>query len=81
MASAYNEASGFVEPTAQLESRFLTERLQLQMSQSVVTNRGTRAQAEYHFHDRLSGQLQWDNDAIQDLPNFGVDLKLKWEVE
>jgi translocation and assembly module TamB len=81
VASSYNEASGLVEPTAQLESRFLTERLKLQMSQPVVTNRGTRAQAEYHFHDRLLGQLQWDNDAIQDLPNFGVDLKLKWEVE
>jgi translocation and assembly module TamB len=81
VASSYNEASGLVEPTAQLESRFLTEHLKLQMFQPVVTNRGTRAQAEYRFHDRLSGQLQWDNDAIQDLPNFGVDLKLKWEVE
>ncbi len=81
VSSTYNEASGFVEPTAQLESRFLTEKLQLQMSQPVVTRRGTRAQAEYRFHDRLSGQLQWDNDAANDTLNLGVDLKLKWEVE
>ena len=81
VSSTYNEASGFVEPTAQLESRFLTERLHLQMSQPMVTPRGTRAQAEYRFHDRLSGQLQWDNEVLKDVPNLGVDLKLKWEVE
>ncbi|MGA9523220.1 MAG: translocation/assembly module TamB [Myxococcaceae bacterium] len=81
VSSSYNEASGFVEPTAQLESRFLTERLQLQMSQPVMTNKGTRAQAEYRFHDRLSGQLQWDNKSSNDVPNLGVDLKLRWEVE
>ncbi len=81
VSSSYNEASGFVEPTAQLESRFLTEQLQLQISQPVMTNKGTRAQAEYRFHDRLSGQLQWDNKSSNDVPNLGVDLKLKWEVE
>jgi translocation and assembly module TamB len=81
MSSTYNESTGTVVPTAQLESKFLTERLKLGMSQPVGAGRGTRASAEYRFDDRLSTQFQWDNDRDENLPNFGVDLKLRWETE
>lgn len=81
ISSTYNSTSGYVEPTAQLESKFLTDKLQLELSQPVVSGKGTRAQAEYRFDDRLAGQLQWDNERNENLPNFGVDLKLHWEVE
>jgi translocation and assembly module TamB len=81
ISSTYNESSGTVVPTAQLESRFLTERLKLGMSQPMGSQRGTRASAEYRFDDRLSTQFQWDNERDEQLPNFGVDLKLRWEME
>ena len=71
-----------VEPTAQLESKFLTERLKLEMTQPVLSGRGTRAQAVYRFHDRLSAQAQWDNEhSDYSFGNLGLLLKLKWEVE
>ncbi|MHB8876662.1 MAG: translocation/assembly module TamB domain-containing protein, partial [Myxococcaceae bacterium] len=81
LSTTYNEASGVVEPTAQLESKFLTDRLKLGMSQP-VSGRGTRAQAEYQFNDRLSARAQWDNEN-QDYSfgNPGLDLKLRWEWE
>ncbi|HZA12969.1 MAG TPA: translocation/assembly module TamB domain-containing protein, partial [Myxococcaceae bacterium] len=81
MSSTYNESTGTVVPTAKLESKFLTEKLKLGMSQPVGSGRGTRASAEYQFDDRLSTQFQWDNDRDEELPNFGVDLKLRWEME
>jgi translocation and assembly module TamB len=81
ISSTYNESTGTVVPTAQLESKFLTEKLKLGMSQPMGTGRGTRASAEYRFDDRLSTQFQWDNERGEELPNFGVDLKLRWEME
>jgi translocation and assembly module TamB len=81
IATTYNDSTGVVEPTAQLESKFLTERLKLGMAQP-VSGRGTRAQAEYRFHDRLSAQAQWDNQSSDtSFGNLGLDLKLRWEVE
>jgi translocation and assembly module TamB len=81
IATQYNDFSGLVEPTAQLESKFLVEQLKLSLSQP-VSGKGTRAQAEYRFDNRLSAQAQWDN-AYSDIPigNLGIDLKLRWEVE
>lgn len=81
ISTLYNGATGAVEPTAQLESTFLTERLRLGMTQP-ISGRGTRAQAEYRFDDRLSAQAQWDNENT-DYPagNLGLELKLSWEVE
>ncbi len=81
ISSTYNEASGSVEPTAHFETRLLTLPLELGMTQPVVTRRGARARMEYRFDDRLSGQLQWDDERGEDLPNFGLDMKLRWEVE
>jgi len=81
IATLYNDFSGLVEPSAQLESKFLVEQLKLSLSQP-VSGKGTRAQAEYRFDNRLSAQAQWDN-AYSDIPigNLGIDLKLRWEVE
>jgi len=81
ISTQYSEGTGLVEPTAQLESKFLVEQLKLSLSQP-VSGKGTRAQAEYRFDNRLSAQAQWDN-AYSDLPigNLGIDLKLRWEVE
>ncbi len=81
ISTQYSEGTGLVEPTALLESKFLVDQLKLSLSQP-VSGRGTRAQAEYRFDNRLSAQAQWDN-AYSDLPigNLGIDLKLRWEVE
>jgi translocation and assembly module TamB len=81
ISTQYSEGTGLVEPTAQLESKFLVDQLKLSLSQP-VSGRGTHAQAEYRFDNRLSAQAQWDN-AYTDLPvgNLGIDLKLRWEVE
>jgi translocation and assembly module TamB len=81
ISTTYNDATGLVEPTAQIESRFLTERLKLTMSQP-VSGHGSKAQAEYRFNDRLSAQAQWDNEH-QDFAfgNLGMDLTLRWDVE
>jgi translocation and assembly module TamB len=83
LSTTYNDASGLVEPTAQLESRFLTEQLKLGMSRP-MSGRGTRAQAEYRFDARTSAQVQWDNQVSADfnnVGNLGLELKLRWEVD
>ncbi|MFY0580333.1 hypothetical protein ACN28S_44295 [Cystobacter fuscus] len=50
-----------------------------------MSGRGTRARAEYRFDNRLSAQLQWDNEhsenALSTLGNLGLELKLGWESE
>ncbi len=81
VSTLYNDANGLVEPTVQLESKFLTDQLKLGLSQP-VSGKGTRALAEYRFDDRVSALIQWDN-VYNDVPigNLGVDLKLRWEVE
>jgi len=81
VSTLYNDANGLVEPTVQLESKLLTEQLKLGVSQP-VSGKGTRAQAEYRFDNRVSAQIQWDN-VYNDVPigNLGVDLKLRWDVE
>jgi len=81
VSTLYNDANGLVEPTVQLESKFLTDQLKLGVSQP-VSGKGTRALAEYRFDDRVSAQIQWDN-VYNDVPigNLGVDLKLRWDVE
>ena len=81
VSTLYNDANGLVEPTVQLESKFLTDQLKLGLSQP-VSGKGTRALAEYRFDDRVSAQIQWDN-VYNDVPigNLGVDLKLRWNVE
>ncbi len=81
IATTYNDATRQAEPTAQLESKFLSEQLKIGMTQP-VSGRGTRARAEYRFDDRLSAQAQWDNENSEaSFGNLGLELKLSWEVE
>ncbi|RKH75316.1 translocation/assembly module TamB [Corallococcus sp. AB032C] len=81
ISTTYNDATRQAEPTAQLESKFLSEQLKIGMTQP-VSGRGTRARAEYRFDDRLSAQAQWDNENSQaSFGNLGLELKLGWEVE
>jgi translocation and assembly module TamB len=84
ISTTYNDATQLAEPTARLESKFLTEQLKIGLSQP-VSGRGTRARAEYRFDNRLSAQLQWDNEhpdaALGTLGNLGLELKLGWESE
>ena len=46
----------------QLESRFLTDELQLQIAQPLVSRNGMRAHAEYRFNDIVSAQAQWKDE-------------------
>ncbi|WIG92543.1 translocation/assembly module TamB domain-containing protein [Myxococcus sp. SDU36] len=81
ISTTYNDATRQAEPTAQLESKFLSEQLKIGMTQP-VSGRGTRARAEYRFDDRLSAQAQWDNENNEaSFGNLGLELKLSWEVE
>ncbi len=81
IATTYNDATRQAEPTANLESKFLSEQLKIGMTQP-VSGRGTRARAEYRFDDRLSAQAQWDNENSEaSFGNLGLELKLSWEVE
>ncbi|OJH35403.1 translocation/assembly module TamB domain-containing protein [Cystobacter ferrugineus] len=84
ISTSYNDVTQQAEPTARLESKFLTEQLKIGLSQP-VSGRGTRARAEYRFDNRLSAQLQWDNEhsenALSTLGNLGLELKLGWESE
>ncbi len=82
ISSSYNSVEGQVEPTAQLESKLLTDKLKLNLQYPLRTGRGSRAQAEYLFNNRVAGQLQWDNEnSASSVGNFGFDLKYRWEVE
>jgi translocation and assembly module TamB len=82
VSTTYNDALHQMEPAAQIESRLLTEDLKLQLTRP-FSGRGTRARAEYRFKPGLLLQGQWDNEntSAQDVGNFGVDLKLRWEVK
>ena len=83
MTSAYSEASGQVEPRAEIESRALEDRLRLRYQAPISGGRGQRAQAELKLGDHTSLQYQWDNETPDVVTEFGgdhgVDLKLRWE--
>ncbi len=80
ISTTYNDATGVVEPAAQLESKVLFEQLKLGMTRP-VSGKGTRAQAEYRFNNGVSAQALWDNEQTNGFGNLGLDLKLRWEVE
>lgn len=81
ISTTYNDATRQAEPTAQLESKILSDQLKIGMTQP-VSGRGTRARAEYRFDNRLSAQAQWDNENSEaSFGNLGLELKLSWEVE
>jgi translocation and assembly module TamB len=81
IATTYNDATQQAEPTARLESKFLTEQLKIGLTQP-VSGRGTRARAEYHFDNRFSLQGLWDNEHSETaFGNPGLELKLSWESQ
>ncbi|WP_407741749.1 translocation/assembly module TamB domain-containing protein [Hyalangium sp.] len=81
ISTTYNDATRQAEPTAQLESKILSDQLKIGMTQP-VSGRGTRARAEYRFDNRLSAQAQWDNENSEaSFGNLGLELKLSWQVE
>jgi translocation and assembly module TamB len=82
ISTQYSDVSGMVEPTVEIESKFLTDALKLRLSQPVISGRGRRAQAEYRFSDHMSAQTQWDNESSESpVGDLGLDLKLRWELE
>lgn len=81
ISTTFNDATGLVEPAAQLESKFLFEQLKLGMTRP-VSGKGTRALLEYRFDNGLSTQALWENEqSDRGFGNLGLDLKLRWEVE
>jgi translocation and assembly module TamB len=81
ISTSYNDVTFLVEPTWQFESKFLTEQLKLRFTEP-FSGRGRRAQAEYTFDNRISAQAQWDNqDSNLSFGNFGLNLRLHWEVD
>ena len=81
ITSAYSEASGQVEPRAELESRLLDERFRLRYQAPLANARGQRAQAEMRLGEHTSLQYGWDNDnpEVSSGGDHGLDLKLRWE--
>ncbi len=81
LSTQYSEVSGQVEPTAQFESRILSDSLKVRLSQPVLTGRGRRAQMEYKINDRASAQAQWEseNSDYRSFGDLGLDLKLRWD--
>jgi translocation and assembly module TamB len=81
LTTSFNEATGTAEPSVTWESKVLSENLKIGVTQP-VTGKGTKAQAEYRFDQRMSARLQWDNQN-QNTPfgNPGMDLRLRFEWE
>ncbi|MBS1148312.1 MAG: hypothetical protein H6Q89_10 [Myxococcaceae bacterium] len=81
LSTTFNEATGQAEPSVSWESKVLTDNLKVGVSQP-VTGRGTKAQAEYKFNDKVSARAQWDNQSQESsVGNPGVDLKFRFEWE
>lgn len=82
ISTQYSDASGMVEPTAEVETKVFNDDLRLRLSQPVISGKGRRAQAEYRVNDNTSLQMQWDNESSgSPLGDFGLDLKLRWELD
>jgi len=83
-ATTLNEATGATEPSVRWESKLLSEQLRLGIVQP-LTGRGTKAQAEWRFNDRVSLRTQWDNwnqgFSFGPLGNLGFDWKFRFEWE
>ncbi|MBL9037319.1 MAG: translocation/assembly module TamB, partial [Archangium sp.] len=81
LTTSFNEATGTAEPSVTWESKMLSDNLKVGVTQP-VTGRGTKAQAEYRFNDRVSARAQWDNqNQNTTVGNPGVDLRFRFEWE
>jgi len=80
-ATTLNEATGVTEPSVRWESKLLSEQVRLGIVQP-LTGRGTKAQLEWRFNERVSLRTQWDNwNQEFTFGNFGFDLKFRFEWE
>jgi translocation and assembly module TamB len=77
----YSDASGQMEPRAEVESLLLRDRLRLRFQAPLSGARGQKAQAEVKLGRTAAIQYQWDNDnpEVAATGDHGVDLKLRWE--
>jgi len=80
LSTAYIQATGQVEPVAQLESRVLTDQLKIRAQLPLSEPTGKRAQAEYQLSEHLSLQAEWNNDySDYSVGDFGLDMRARWE--
>lgn len=81
LTTSFNEATGTAEPSVTWESTVLSDNLKVGVTQP-VTGRGTKAQAEYRFNQRVSARAQWDNqNQNTSVGNPGLDLRFRFEWE
>lgn len=81
LTTSFNEATGTAEPSVTWESKVVSDNLKVGVTQP-VTGRGTKAQAEYRFNQRVSARAQWDNqNQNTTVGNPGVDLRFRFEWE
>jgi translocation and assembly module TamB len=81
LTTSYNEITGSVEPAVSWESKVVSDNLKVGITQP-VTGRGTKAQAEYRFDQRVSARAQWDNqNQNTSVGNPGIDLRFRFEWE
>ncbi|MDP2276393.1 MAG: translocation/assembly module TamB domain-containing protein [Archangium sp.] len=81
LTTSFNEVTGTAEPAVTWESKVLTDNFKVGVTQP-VTGRGTKAQAEYRFNQRVSARAQWDNqNQNTTVGNPGVELRFRFEWE
>ena len=83
LTSMYSQALGSMQPTIEIDGKVLTDQLHLRLQEPVNTGgRGMRMQGEYKIDDSKSIQMQLDRDnSDYNFPDFGVDVKLHWEMK
>lgn len=80
LTTSFNELTGTAEPSVTWESK-MSEKLKLGVTQP-VSGKGTRAQLEYRFNQRVFLRGQWDNqNPNSSLGNPGMDLRFRFEWE
>ncbi|MHB1846162.1 MAG: translocation/assembly module TamB domain-containing protein, partial [Deltaproteobacteria bacterium] len=80
VGSAFLEATGQVEPVAQIESRVFSDSLRLRAQLPLSEYSGKRAEAEWQLSDHMSLQGEWNNDySDYNIGDLGLDLRMRWE--
>lgn len=81
LTTSFNEVTGTAEPAVTWESKVVNDNFKIGVTQP-VTGRGTKAQAEYRFNQRVSARAQWDNqNQNTTVGNPGVELRFRFEWE
>ena len=81
LSTTFNEATGQAEPSVSWESKVLTDKLKVGVTQP-VTGRGTKAEAEYKFNEKARLRAQWDNQSQDSsVGNPGVEFEFRFEWE